>query len=82
MALLVALVGLIGVLGAAAMGAVTQLYLRKHLGTTNGQGSLSDMVGKALQWQGQHAAQDLRIARWMKVPEYLLDNREGLDEPR
>lgn len=42
--LVVALLGLIGIVITPLMGLWTQLYLRRHLGKTNGNGNVTEMV--------------------------------------
>lgn len=51
---IVACVSLAGVLGAAAIAALTQVWLRSHVGKSNGEGTLVEMVSRVLERQGDH----------------------------
>lgn len=52
---LVAIIGAFGVIGAAAIAARTQIWLKKHVGPTNGEGTISQMMERVLkaQWAMQ-----------------------------
>lgn len=50
--LTVALLGLFGVLVTAGLAAWTQVFLRRNVGTKNGQGNVTEMLERALENQG------------------------------
>lgn len=54
----VALIGLAGVLGSALITAWTQVYLRRNLGKSNGNGTVAEMVERCLELQVEDAEQD------------------------
>lgn len=46
----------------------------RHIGRSNGQGTVVEMLEGNIKWQERHAAQDRRVAKFLGVPEHLLDN--------